>query len=104
MKHSLYSEFLFPELDDGRNRVSKVGDGGFIGGKLELQHLQGETRVKEVKGKKWWKVVKSQGSGVSLVVGEDVGVNQILDLEGKTLVGKFMGWRVTLEQLGSWIQ
>jgi len=49
LKHSLSLEFLFLELDDGRNRVSEVGDGGFIGGKLELQNLQGEVRVKRNK-------------------------------------------------------
>jgi len=31
-KYSLYSKALFPKLDDGRNRVLKVGGGGFISG------------------------------------------------------------------------
>jgi len=39
MKPSQYSIFLFHELDYGKDRVSKVGYGGFIGGKLELQQL-----------------------------------------------------------------
>jgi len=71
---------------------------------LELKYLQGKMRVKKVKGKKWWKVVKSWGSWVSLVVDEDVGINHILDLARNTLVGKFMGRRVTLEYLGSLFQ
>ena len=32
MKHSLYLEFLFPKLDDGRSRVLNLGGGGFICG------------------------------------------------------------------------
>ena len=50
---------------------------------MELQHLQGETRVKEVKGKKQRKVVKSQEGGVSLVIDKDMGVNQILNFGRK---------------------
>ena len=32
IKYSLYSEFLFPKLDDGRSRVLNLGGGGFICG------------------------------------------------------------------------
>lgn len=36
LQHSLSLEFLFLEMDDGRNKVLEVGNGGCIGGKLEL--------------------------------------------------------------------
>lgn len=58
----------------------------------------------EVKIKKRHRVVKSQGGGVALVVGENFRLEQILDLNEKTLVGKYLGKRVSMEQLNLWIQ
>ena len=50
--------------------------------------------------KRKWKVVRSRGGGVPLVVGEDLCVDQILDFSGKNLVGKFIGRRIgNMEQL-----
>jgi hypothetical protein len=43
------------------------------------------------------RVVKRQGGGSYLVVGEDMRVKQILDLVGETLVGKFIGDRVRMD-------
>ena len=61
--------------------------GGFIGGTLDLDLLQEGLGVgKSSPLKKKGKVVKSQGGGVSLVVEEDIGVDQILDLSSKTMV------------------
>jgi hypothetical protein len=41
------------------------------------------------------KVKSGGGGGVSLVVGEDLRVRQIVDLEGWNLVGKFNGRRAS---------
>jgi len=43
-------------------------------------------------------VIKSKGGGISLVVGEDIQVEKIGLLVGRTLVGKFLGC------LNEWIQ
>ena len=42
-------------------------------------------------------MVKSHGSGDSLVIDDYVSINKILDLEENTLVVIFMDHRVTLE-------
>jgi hypothetical protein len=41
---------------------------------------------------------------MSLVVGEDIVVNQILDLSGCTLVGKFVNERIGMDYLLIWIE
>jgi hypothetical protein len=37
------------------------------------------------------------------VVGEDLCVDRILDLSGKTLIGKFLGRRIGMEQICRWV-
>jgi hypothetical protein len=49
-------------------------------------------------------VINSRGGGISLVVGDDLGVNQIRLLLGKTIVGKFLGRRVSMGVLNDWLQ
>eukprot|EP01018_Ginkgo_biloba_P003692 Gb_00828 [translate_table: standard] len=55
-------------------------------------------------GKKKFKVIKSCGGGISLIIGEDIRVDQIGILKGKTLVGKLLGQRVSITNLNVWIQ
>jgi hypothetical protein len=47
-------------------------------------------------------VVKSRSGGLKLVVGEEIRVEQIWILLGKTLVGKFMGHGVSMGWLNDW--
>jgi hypothetical protein len=42
--------------------------------------------------------------GVALVVGEDLKVSQIFDLEGKSLVGKFCGRRMLVVSVNNWME
>jgi hypothetical protein len=46
---------------------------------------------------------QNRGGGDSLVVGEDIRVDQILDLVGKTLVGNFLGRWVGMDQIQRWV-
>ena len=48
-------------------------------------------------------MVNSRAGGVTLVVGEDVGVVYILELEGRTLISKFIGRRVSLSSVHKWL-
>jgi hypothetical protein len=60
--------------------------------------------VVEESRKKQRKVIKSQGKGISLVVGKDVRVEQVVSLLDKTLVGKILGRKMGLDSLNTWIQ
>jgi hypothetical protein len=62
----------------------------FIFGRLYLVELQGGTTNpnRDTSGRKKRRVVKSKGHGVSMVVGEDLKVGQIVELKGRTLVVK----------------
>jgi len=52
-------------------------------------YREATTKVEEgLRKNKKCKVIKSRGGEIALVVGEDIAVNQILDLFGRTLVGK----------------
>jgi hypothetical protein len=43
--------------------------------------------------------IRYHGGEVSLVVGKDLQLSQISKMEGKTLVGKFCGCRVSMKYL-----
>lgn len=49
-------------------------------------------------------MVKLKGGGVSLVVGEDLRVSQIKELDGRTVLGKLSGRGVSMSDLNSWMQ
>lgn len=49
-------------------------------------------------------VVKSEGGKVTLVVGKDINISQIMKLEGCLLVGKFYGRRFTINFIFGWIE
>jgi len=100
------------EWVDFYNTVSKIydhvlelGGVGFIGEILDENLQQGGLLIDFQSGmeKIKWKVVRSRGGGVSLVVGEDLCVDGILFLSGKTLVGKFIGNMIGMEQLCRWV-
>ena len=55
------------------------------------------------KSSKRYKVVKRRGKEISLVVGEDLHFDHILDLTGKSMVGKFSRIRVGKELIHRWI-
>jgi hypothetical protein len=48
-------------------------------------------------------VVRSRGGVIFLVVGEEIGVDKIQDLLGKNLVGKFIGQRIGVEKILTWV-
>lgn len=47
--------------------------------------------------------MKSRGGGVALVVGGDLKVTQIVDLEGRALVGKIYGRSMFVVSFNSWM-
>ena len=81
---------------------------GFISSKVDLSHLEGGVLANcgVSSGKKRCMMLKSQGVGVALVVGENIGMDQILDLLGITLitlVHKFLDNSVGMDLLVSWM-
>eukprot|EP01018_Ginkgo_biloba_P002298 Gb_28324 [translate_table: standard] len=79
---------------------------GFVGNNIQLEELQDSARPQfgEFCGQKKRRVIKSHGGGISLVVREDIRFDQIGLLEGKTLVGKFLGRWVSLSTLRDWMR
>jgi len=65
---------------------------------------RGVIHVVDQQGKKKLKVIRSQGGDISLVVGKVFWVEKIELLSRKTLVGKFLGHRVSMSHLSEWIQ
>jgi hypothetical protein len=68
--------------------------------------LQGGGVIHAVdrRGKKKWKMIKSQGGGICLIVCIYIQVEQIGLLVAKSLVGKFLGRRVSIVCLNEWIR
>jgi hypothetical protein len=71
---------------------------GFVGSQVLVGELLGGEVPHGGEACKWKKrrVIKSCGGSISLVVGDDISVDKIGLLEGKMLVGKFIGWRVSM--------
>jgi hypothetical protein len=76
-----------------------------IGNALNLSLLEGGycERPSDVRGKKRKKTLKSKGGNISLVVRKDIGLGDIMDLDGRSLVGKFMGRCIFAKTLGAWV-
>jgi len=49
-------------------------------------------------------MIQSQGCDISLVVGNDIFLDQISDLVGKMVVGRFIGHQVNMAHLTIWVQ
>jgi hypothetical protein len=104
---STWCSSLVPKTDD-REYLSSLGfhTSGFIGRHLTPKELQGGGLpvVKWSIGRKHRWVVKPHGGEVSLVVGGDLQVSQITDLDSCVVVGKFSGRRDSMESLHLWMQ
>jgi hypothetical protein len=73
---------------------------GFVGKSMGITQLRGgSTTLPSQANKKIKKVIKNYGRDISLVVGKDVKLD-IMDLDGKSLVGKFAGRKVVNPSLG----
>lgn len=74
--------------------------------RLELNNFLCQCpRSRVTTAKKHRKVIHSQRrGGVSLVVNEGISIMDIADLDGRALVGKFYGRRVSLDSISAWAQ
>ncbi|KAH9290043.1 hypothetical protein KI387_034160, partial [Taxus chinensis] len=85
---------------------------GLIGFYLDLDALTGEYQesaaITPARGKnpcrKSYKVIKRKESKLKLVVGEDIHVDHISQLLGKTLTGKIFGRQIASTTLNDWLQ
>lgn len=72
-----------------------------------LRTCEEERKVSHEKNrkrkKKRWKVVKNRGGGIALVVGEDLQVSKVEELEGRAIVGKFYGRWMSFFTMEAWV-
>ncbi|KAH9310226.1 hypothetical protein KI387_038137, partial [Taxus chinensis] len=61
----------------------------------------GQRKVSPIQKK--CKLVESRSNPIELVVGKDVTVDAAIQMDRKTLVGKFVGRKVGLAGVGNWI-
>jgi hypothetical protein len=79
---------------------------GFSGGKVKIDDTQSipHSPLPSKSDIKKCKIVKSRGGGMSLIVGEDMRVAQIAEMDGFALVCKFCRMRVFISAMGSWLE
>jgi hypothetical protein len=82
-----------------------VGGLGFIGDYLGLDQLRDFCfeHTETLAQKKKRKIIKHREEEITLVVGKDINLDGIMELDVKKMIKKFLGHKVSHDSLEAWI-
>jgi len=85
--------------------IVRDGGLGFVDVDLGLDRLQRYSleHPQTLTHKKRRKILEHRGEEIDMVVGKDINLDGIMELDGKMLVTKFVGRKVAYTSLGAWI-